>query len=167
MFDRKTWYQRIGFQEQWFEDQLEKIGLPKCAGAFTGTCDAAIADWLTQRLERHQPDPQFLYWMTLNSHLPVPMSSALPAEGSCSISPTLGQYPSLCSWYHLVFNVHDSVARMAMSEVARPTVFVVVGDHAPPFATPALRSQFSDAVVPYILLIPLCCDRARAELPSS
>jgi len=154
MFDRKTWYQRIGFQEQWYQDRLEKAGLPKCAGAFVGICDAAIADWLAQRLDRQQPDPQFLYWMTLNSHLPVPVPSAFPAEGSCSTSPALGQYPALCSWYHLVFNVHDSVARMAMSKTARPTVFVVVGDHAPPFANPTLRSQFSDTVVPYILLIP-------------
>jgi hypothetical protein len=154
MFDRTTWYQRIGFQEQWYEDRLEKAGLPKCAGAFVGTCDVAIAAWLTQRLDRPQRDPQFLYWMTLNSHLPVPVPSTLPAEGSCAISPVLGQFQALCSWYHLIFNVHDSVARMAMSDMARPTVFVVVGDHAPPFANPILRGQFSDAVVPYILLIP-------------
>jgi hypothetical protein len=155
MFDRETWYRQIGFQERWFEDRLDKAGLPRCfGGAFIGTCDAAIADWLAQRLDREQPEPQFLYWMTLNSHLPVSVPSTLPAEGSCTVSPILGQFPVLCSWYHLVFNVHDSVARMAMSGTARPTVFVVVGDHAPPFASPRLRGQFSDTVVPYILLIP-------------
>lgn len=154
MFDRRTWYQRIGFEEQWFEDRLEKTGLPKCVGALVGTCDAAIADWLAQRLNRQQTDPQFLYWMTLNSHLPVSVPSVLPAEGSCTGSPVLSQFLSYCSWYHLIFNVHDSVARMAMSEMVRPTVFVVVGDHAPPFANPALRSQFSGSTVPYVLLIP-------------
>jgi phosphoglycerol transferase MdoB-like AlkP superfamily enzyme len=33
-------------------------------------------------------------------------------------------------------------------------VFVLVGDHTPPFVNPNLRNQFSGTVVPYIILIP-------------
>jgi phosphoglycerol transferase MdoB-like AlkP superfamily enzyme len=40
-----------------------------------------------------------------------------------------------------------------MSRLTRPTVFVIVGDHAPPFGD-QLRSQFLKSEVPYVLLLP-------------
>jgi hypothetical protein len=60
----------------------------------------------------------------------------------------------VCSWYQLIANVHHSVADIAMSKLARPTVFVIVGDHAPPYSDPSLRDMFSQSVVPYVLLVP-------------
>jgi len=80
---------------------------------------------------------------------------------SCSISPRLSGQPPLCSWYQLIANVHSSVARLAIGQLARPTVFIIVGDHAPPFSDPELRSQFSSSEVPYILLTPLSLHRAN------
>jgi phosphoglycerol transferase MdoB-like AlkP superfamily enzyme len=41
-----------------------------------------------------------------------------------------------------------------LAGMARPTIFVIVGDHAPPFSDTASRSQFSSAEVPYVLLLP-------------
>lgn len=154
MFSRSTWYGRINFQEQWFRDRFRQEGLPDCVGAFVGTCDAAIAEWIGHRLERRDAHPDFLYWVTLNSHLPLPIPSALPGGASCSLTPLLSHESTLCSWYQLVLNVHDSVSRLAMTELARPTVFIIVGDHAPPFASPTLRSQFSSTDVPYVILVP-------------
>ena len=154
LFNRTAWYRTIGFKEVWFRDQFEQQGLPNCKGAFTGTCDAAVADWIGQRLDGQDPNPDFVYWMTLNSHLPVLVPSPLKAGASCNISPSLAQQPALCSWYQLVANVHHSVAAVAMSALGRATVFAIVGDHAPPFSDPALRSRFSGEVVPYILLVP-------------
>ena len=60
----------------------------------------------------------------------------------------------MCSWYQLVFNVHRSVTEIALGATARRTVFLIVGDHAPPFSSERLRAQFSDKVVPYVLLTP-------------
>jgi hypothetical protein len=155
MFRRMKWYSAIGFQERWFREQFQQQGLPNCVGAFIGTCDAAVAEWIGRRLERQDANPNFVYWVTLNSHLPVPTPAPLPAAGTiCSLSPPLSQQPALCSWYQLIANVHHSVSQLAMAQLARPTVFVIVGDHAPPFASPALRGLFSSAVVPYVLLIP-------------
>jgi phosphoglycerol transferase MdoB-like AlkP superfamily enzyme len=125
-----------------------------CPGAFIGTCDAAIARWIGQRLEVRKENPDFMYWVTLNSHLPVPTPSPLRTPVPCSITPFTSQQPALCSWYQLIANVHQAVSALAMTDLARPTVFVIVGDHAPPFANLALRSQFSSSVVPYVLLIP-------------
>jgi len=60
----------------------------------------------------------------------------------------------LCSWYQLVVNVHRSVAQLATGNLPRPTVFVIVGDHAPPFGDLARRERFSQTDVPYVILLP-------------
>jgi sulfatase-like protein len=154
MFDRVRWYKTMGFQETWFNSQFKQENLPDCPGPFWGTCDAAIAEWIGRRLEKRSPNPEFLYWVTLNSHLPVIVPSPLKGGASCSITQSLSEQPSLCSWYQLIANVHHSVADMAMSNLGRATVFVIVGDHAPPYSDPSLRDRFSQSVVPYVVLVP-------------
>jgi phosphoglycerol transferase MdoB-like AlkP superfamily enzyme len=154
MFNRLTWYNTIGFQEKWFRDRFRAQRLPECKGAFAGTCDSAIAEWIGGRLRERETNPNFLYWVTLNSHLPVPTPPPLSVSASCSISPLLLQQSAFCSWYQLVSNVHTSVAKLSMTQLGRPTVFVIVGDHAPAFANPVVRSQFSSEVVPYVILTP-------------
>jgi phosphoglycerol transferase MdoB-like AlkP superfamily enzyme len=41
-----------------------------------------------------------------------------------------------------------------MGKLDRPTAFIIVGDHAPPFGDPALRNKFSQSDVPYVILLP-------------
>ncbi|MGD0901367.1 MAG: sulfatase-like hydrolase/transferase [Terracidiphilus sp.] len=163
MFARSTWYSRIGFRETWFNDQLKEQGLPDCPGALIGTCDAAVADWIGRRLAEPHAKPYFVHWVTLNSHLPVLVPSPLPDGAPCSFTLGLTPQSALCSWYQLVANVHRSVSQLAMAKLVRPTIFVIVGDHAPPFGDPALRSRFSQDVVPYVLLAP----RAEIHPPNS
>lgn len=154
MFRRLQWYGRIGFQEHLFRDQFRQQGLPDCVGAYIGTCDQAIAEWIGQHLSKRDTSPQFVYWVTLNSHLPVPLPSQVPNGLSCALSAGLSHEPALCSWYQLVANIHYSVSLLAMTKRTRPTIFAIVGDHAPPFSNPDLRGQFSGALVPYVLLEP-------------
>ncbi len=163
MYNRVKLYPRVGFDEMWFREKFDAAHLPRCAGAFRGTCDTAIADWIGHHLEEHSDGPQFIYWMTLGSHLPVPNPPQVNNPAPCSVSPLLAQDVALCAYYQLVFNVHRSVFDMATAALARPTIFVVVGDHAPPFAEAERRNAFSNAVVPYVLLIP----RQFAQTPSS
>ncbi len=154
MFDRVDWYGRIGFDETWFRDQLVGQGLPTCPGPFSGTCDAATSVWIGDQLEKNSDSPQFIYWVTLNSHLPVPIPNLVKDPPLCSDSSITAENPAICSWYQLVFNVHRSVSELALRLTTRPTIFLIVGDHAPPFSSARLRSQFSDRVVPYVLLVP-------------
>lgn len=163
MFSRQTWYSSIGFQERWFREQFRQDGLPDCTGAFVGTCDAAVAEWIGHRLATRETGPDFAYWVTLNSHLPLPVPSGLAGAASCAATPLLSTQRALCSWFQLVANVHGSVAQLAMAQLGRPTVFIIVGDHAPPFANPALRSQFSSVDVPYVLLLPRQENRAAND----
>jgi len=154
MFDRNKWYGKIGFDETWFRDQLQQQGLPLCPGPFRGICDAAVSTWIGDQLQRNSDSPQFIYWVTLNSHLPVPVPNLVKAPPHCSEIPATAQNPTLCSWYQLVFNVHRSVSELALRPTDHPTIFLIVGDHVPPFSSSKLKSQFSDQVVPYILLMP-------------
>jgi phosphoglycerol transferase MdoB-like AlkP superfamily enzyme len=159
IFDRSSWYRTIGFQELWFKDRFEQQGLANCIGAFVGTCDSSIASWIGRRLEEPDSGPKFIHWMTLNSHLPVMVPTSIPQAAPCLSSLSLEPNSTLCSWYQLIAHVHQSVATLAMDGLARPTVFVIVGDHAPPFVNAGLRSRFSPAVVPYVLLIPRPADQ--------
>jgi hypothetical protein len=154
MFSRLDWYKHIGFREVLFRDQFRQQALPDCVGAFTGTCDAALAGWIGKRLGENDATPDFIYWVTLNSHLPVPVPSPLQDPASCSFSSSLEATPALCSWFQLEANVQNSVVHLALTHLSRPTVFIVVGDHAPPFGDATMRNSFSDSLVPYVLLIP-------------
>lgn len=151
-FNRSEWYRTIGFQERWFQEQFERQQLADCGGAFIGTCDADIAAWIGRRLE--EDNPIFIHWMTLNSHLPVPVPTSLLNAAPCSTTLGLNLDSPLCSWFQLVANVHQSVAQLASGRLGRPTVFVIVGDHAPPFADIELRDRFSQAEVPFVVLVP-------------
>jgi phosphoglycerol transferase MdoB-like AlkP superfamily enzyme len=113
-----------------------------------------VAEWIERRLEKQNANPYFIHWMTLNSHLPVLVPATLPAGAPCLSSLSLTPETPMCSWYQLVANVHQSVIQIAMGTLARPTIFIIVGDHAPPFVDPELRSRFSNTVVPYVLLLP-------------
>ncbi len=164
LFDRANWYHTIGFQEVWFHDDLQKQGLTDCADAFVGICDADIAGWIGRRLDQDGSRPYFIHWITLNSHLPLPVPTTLANPAPCDASPTLGQRTAVCSWYQLIMNVNRSVAQAAESNLARPTIFVIVGDHAPPFGNPTARDLFSQTDVPYVVLMPRSLADANKNL---
>lgn len=154
MFYRNIWYPQLGFDRSWFHHDLEKLGLPNCPGAFPGTCDTSIANWVGSVLTAPNTKPQFVYWVTLNSHLPEPAHPNLPDDNVCSSDPALQSFAALCSWFRLVRAEHLAVENIALLPTARPTVFVLVGDHAPPFSNPQLRARFSQNQVPFVLLTP-------------
>jgi hypothetical protein len=155
MFSRDTWYPRLGFDQSWFESDLTKAGLPSCRGAFPGICDASIGKWIgSSLLAGHQAKPLFIYWVTLNSHIPVPVHPDLPEDGVCATEAALRNSAPLCSWFRLVRAVHQSAQQAALAPSTRPTVFILVGDHAPPFSNPQRRGAFSSTDVPFVMLTP-------------
>lgn len=154
LFDRARWYSELGFNTILFRDDFRKMGQPDCPGAFRGTCDSAVASWIGAQLQAPSKQPTFIYWLTLNSHLPVPTPPLLADPAPCSNSDALRKYPALCAWYQLEMNVHRAIAEIASNSANRPTAFIVVGDHAPPFSNPDLRASFAQDVVPYLILIP-------------
>ena len=157
-FDRAQWYPRVGFQEQSFLEQLTRQHLPLCDGFFPGVCDGAIADWVGVRLAaRSAGEPEFVYFLSLNSHLPVTSPSGGGAgrgSAACGAYRSTRDDEAVCAWYTVVLRLHESIARLAVRPDIGATEFVVVGDHAPPFAVESRRALFSQREVPMIVLRP-------------
>ncbi len=154
MFGRRDWYARLGFRETEFLDDLNRTHLAHCQGAFNGMCDEGLADWIGDRLlAAHGPDPTYVHWVTLNTHLPIAPLASGASRQDCAETGIDGE-TSLCSWLERTLLVHRSVAALANRPGLRPTVFVVVGDHAPPFLNADFRTRFSATHVPYVILMP-------------
>ncbi|MEK6396759.1 MAG: sulfatase-like hydrolase/transferase [Terriglobus sp.] len=150
MFDRKDWYPKLGFSETHYYEGMR--GLPMCNGVFYGVCDSAVASVLEKRLtdqKNSAGSPQFLYWLTLNSHLPVDVQPAAIQE-----CPILAER-SVCAQLGYVQRVLKAVKTLALDPAIGPTVIVVVGDHAPPYVSVARRKLYSDEEVPFLVLRPL------------
>jgi hypothetical protein len=154
MFGRKDWYRQFGFQESEFLPELERNGASLCDGAFLGACDADVAQWVgTRLLASRDQHAMFVHWVTLNSHLPIAqLESATSLEPCRSVD--IDQDRSLCSWFLHVLRVQNSVAKLALAPGLRLTVFIIVGDHAPPFLNATIWQRFSQTSVPYVVLLP-------------
>lgn len=152
-FHRSVWYPELGFHEVYLGGAVHRLTGEgeRCGLVFVGSCDADIAHWLGRRL-REPRDRQFVYWLTLNAHSPFPAPDPALTEVSCDAVPHLE--PDVCR----LLGHHDLVLR-ALADAASapglgPTLFVIVGDHAPPFATRGSRRRFHPDVVPAYLLWP-------------
>ena len=149
MFQRRTWYPKLGFEETNFLREMKDV--PRCNGIFFGVCDQAIAGLMEQRLvdktAAHAP-PQFLYWMTLNGHLPVDIARA--PKQPCPIQAD----KDVCAQLAYTEEVLAAVKNLALDPRIGHTAIVVVGDHAPPYISIAQRNLFNDSSVPFVTLIP-------------
>ena len=73
---------------------------------------------------------------------------------------TASRYDHLvCSGYQLVLVVNKSVRQTALKPLNRATIFVNIGDPAPPFDRQEIRDEFSSTEAPYVILLP----RAQAS----
>jgi phosphoglycerol transferase MdoB-like AlkP superfamily enzyme len=156
MFDRKTWYRNLGFDDiEFLEDLRGRPGVRTCGGSVPGICDADVARLLDHNIASSADSgPQFYYWLTLNSHLPVATSNENAALFACSTLHAANSDPSICAWMALIYKVNLAVAELSLDPRLPPTEIIIVGDHAPPFLTSKRRAQFSQDVVPYIHLVP-------------
>ena len=154
MYDRADWYPKLGFDDLWFHDRLQSAGLPDCAGPFPGSCDPAVAAWIAALLQRPSDTPLFVHWVTLSSHLPIWQSVEAASAPYCNLIAATRDDIAICSWAHLIATANLSVRDLAIGQLARPTIFVVVGDHSPPFDQDSERGQFSSTEVPYVILLP-------------
>ena len=151
-FERDHWYRGAGFDHLTMGEKLLDAGLPVCPGVFPGACDRSIAPLIAQQLKQAKK-PQFIYWLTLNTHLPVPQDSALQTE-HCDLGSGgwAEQHPQVCRLFLLHRQIADAIDAVAMDPQLPPTDWVIVGDHLPPFFDRQSRKMFDQAHVPWIAL---------------
>lgn len=152
-FDRQTWYPKLGFERRIFEPELLAMGAAKCGGVFGGVCDTDIPHLIGDRLRQAGSKRQLVYWLTLNSHLPVAADESLHTQ-TCSTGDAQwdAKRPMLCR----VYAIHQKLADAVAAEVMRPDFpdadILIVGDHMPPFFQRDMRTRYDDRHVPWIML---------------
>jgi hypothetical protein len=152
MFARNHWFPKMGVQHMAYGQELIDRGLSICPGVFPGACDTDIAPVIATRLKQ-AAQPQFVYWMTLNSHLPVLKNRALgTADCTLGSQEWARAHPQVCRLFLVHHRLADAIDALAMDPDLPPTDFVIVGDHVPPFFDRASRALFDPADVPWIAL---------------
>lgn len=152
-FERQLWYPWIGFENSLFAKELQyKIPARKtCGRLFPGICDLDAVGYIAKLLERgaEQNKKQFIYWLTLNAHLPVWLPMDIAINSNCPPKDTI------CKHMQLHQHVFAQLEKLALSKKLKekPTM-IIVGDHPPPFATLELRGKFDATKVPYWIISP-------------
>lgn len=152
LFDRWKWYPQLAFDRIEFAPELIAAGARHCGELFPGACDADVPGIIAQRLKAAKR-PQFIYWLTLNSHLPV-LPEAAVGTRSCRLGPPSWgkEYPEVCRLFTVEALLADAIDKMVMDPDLPPTDFLIVGDHVPPFLQRESRQRFDLNHVPWIML---------------
>lgn len=160
MFSRSKWYPLLGFEQIWFaEDMFASGHMEMCGGAFRGFCDTAVARLLRDEILRApEHERRFVYWLTLNSHLPIDETSAGTVEFECKDFEVFSQFRDVCLLTKVHYGVFSAIAEIATDPTLPLTHFILVGDHSPHFFRQEKRHLFVHGKVPVIELTP------RAEI---
>lgn len=151
-FDRDRWYPNIGFEQAHFRDALVEGGAERCGGVFPGACDRDVPAQIAAQL-KSQDEPQFVYWLTVNSHLPVPLQSNLQVENCEQVSEKLAEdFPMICRQFAIWESVDKAIVQEITAPDFPPTDILIVGDHMPPYFDRHNRMQFAPDRVPWLLL---------------
>ena len=149
MFDREGWWGAIGLSQRRFAESFLGENLPLCGGAFRGLCDD---DLIHRSFQIASASRQFVYLLTLNTHLPLEHKPITAEIHSMCESARLSD--DVCQWVSQTGKVLSRISAEAAVS-ANPPLIVVVGDHSPPFINATSRGQFNQNHVPAFVLRPI------------
>ncbi len=151
-FERSTWYPHVGFEAQEFAQDIVNKGALPCGGVFAGACDRDVPKQMAAHLKAAK-QPTFMYWLTLNSHLPVPPGQNLNVENCERISPILAkEFPQICRQFAIFHDVDVAMIKEITAKDFPEADILIVGDHMPPYFDRHHRSQFDPGNVPWLYL---------------
>jgi phosphoglycerol transferase MdoB-like AlkP superfamily enzyme len=151
-FKRHVWYPNIGFQTSIFGESLRARGVEQCPGVFAGACDRDVPRLLKKEL-LGKDQPQFLYFLTVNSHLPIPAYSGMRSDKCENYDAALqAKYPMICRLFAIYGGLSRELVKLFADPDLPPMDILVVGDHMPPFYDRRLRSEFDGERIPWIVL---------------
>jgi hypothetical protein len=148
MFERSKWWPSIGLNSRYFAESLAS-STPMCAGAFPGVCDDAMITLASLQADKPR---QFVYLLTLNTHLPLEHTDVPSSFRSlCSLE----AFDDLAC--ELVFLLGNTLKNISgnLERVGHPPFVAIVGDHAPPFNDIQSRMSFVKGTVPVYFLEPI------------
>jgi hypothetical protein len=152
MFDRNSWWPKIGFEKVLFGDSPGLRELKRCGNVFEGVCDSEVIANAVSELGARRG---FAYVLTLNTHLPLQKRNMLEnidphLQRLCATSKTPEE---VCRILSLQGHVLSDAVRLASTLRPAP-LLVILGDHSPPFSSTRSRSEYESHVVPAYVLKP-------------
>lgn len=150
MFLRAQWWPDIGLQHTMFEEEFARSTDDRCGLAFLGICDANL---IGKAFEIATKPQNFVYALTLNSHLPIG-TGEVPSDLAqlCAATDNDPQTCYLSSKLRIVTN--SILSSLQAADPAHLPLVMIVGDHAPPFSENSIRRHYSQIDVPGFVLIP-------------
>lgn len=152
MFERDEWYPVVGFDKEVFGEELVKVTHRLCGNAFRGVCDADLPPIIAQEAA-FSKKPKFIYWLTLNTHIPVAPGQAL-ADFGCKKDAGIFRHVHVCEMAELWHDVFAAVSKLALDPNIGPADILIVGDHSPPLWSRRARAQFEPGLVAWYRLAP-------------
>jgi hypothetical protein len=152
MFERNEWYSVIGFDKEVFGEELLKVTHRLCGNAFRGVCDADLPPIIV-REAAFSKKPKFIYWLTLNTHIPVAPGQAF-ANFGCRKDAGIFRHVHVCEMAELWHDVFAAVSKLALDPSIGPAEILIVGDHSPPLWSRHARAQFEPGLVAWYRLTP-------------
>ncbi len=155
MFERNAWYPQVGFDRRLFGEDLAKRNRRHCGGAFRGICDADLAPAIldSARDAADSGKPRFIYWVTLNTHVPVAPGDAL-TDFHCEHADNGFGTLTVCRMAELWHDFFKTFSTIALDPAVWPAEILIVGDHAPPMWSKHGRAQFAAGQVAWYRLTP-------------
>lgn len=151
-FKRSSWYPNVGFETQEFGPELRAKGARPCGGVFPGVCDRDVPTQIAATL-KSADKPTFLYWLTLNSHLPVPPGLNLNVDHCQRISVLLAaEFPQICRQFAIYHDIQVALASEITAADFPDSDILLVGDHMPPYFDRHHRTQFDPEHVAWLYL---------------
>lgn len=151
MFSRNIWYPKLRFQRIVFGPDLVRDGVTdRCGFVFPGICDTAAWGWLTHQI--HPEGKQFIYWLTLSAHLPLPSHPdwVPDSEPHCPAIAALKGHDAACDLMRVHRQLFQAIASSIDHGLLSDSLLIIVGDHSPPFVQPGLRALFDDQHAPLV-----------------
>jgi phosphoglycerol transferase MdoB-like AlkP superfamily enzyme len=145
-------YPKIGFTDSYFAEDLLPGSERPCGGTFRGACDADLLPRIAKRAAQIN-GPRFVYWLTLNTHVPVAPGDAL-TNFSCASGERKFATVAVCQMAELWRDLFMTVADLALDPSIAPAEILVVGDHAPPLWSKRSRGEFEPGQVAWYRLTP-------------
>jgi len=154
MFERHTWYPNIGFSEFHSMETMVRdapmLAARRCGSVFLGLCDSDVGALVHSRLLEPGDKPKFVYWLTLNSHVPFVAKDRGALGCRTGTSPITNA--TVCELTELWGDVFDAIAVIAADTRLPPTDILVVGDHHTPLWERAAKDRFTLGLVDWYML---------------
>ncbi len=148
-FDRYIWWKQIGFQQCLFVNDFLKEGYSPVGNLFRGIFDLDILDYMQSRQIdfQRQNKPFFMYFLTLNTHLPL--SKNIMRKFGIIEVPSTNQ----SSGYIDSMQIKILTKICEIVNNSSNTIFYITGDHAPRLSGKE-KGLYNKSYVPSIVIQP-------------